>query len=96
MASYALIVMGEAGAFILCLYLFVTLGNGFRYGRKYLYVSQAFSMLGFGAVLVLSPFWSQHIGIGIGFMFALFVVPMYCRCACWTDYRGTRTSEARE
>src|SRR5262245_39050342 len=33
--SYCLMRMGEGGAVILGVYLFVTFGNGFRYGRLY-------------------------------------------------------------
>src|SRR5215831_2561039 len=35
--SYFLIQMGEAGAVILGVYLFITIGNGFRFGRLYLH-----------------------------------------------------------
>lgn len=75
--SYVLTLLGEGGAVILGVYLFVTLGNGFRYGRAYLHVSQLFSIAGFSAVLVVSPFWSQHVGIGLGFLIALVIVPFY-------------------
>src|SRR6202171_5122584 len=59
-ASYCLIVLGEGGAVILFTYLFVTVGNGLRYGRFYLYISQSLSIAGFGGVMMVSPFWSQH------------------------------------
>ena len=75
--SYFLIQMGEAGAVILGVYLFITIGNGFRFGRLYLHICQVMSLLGFTIVLGLSPFWSQHIGIGIGFLIALIVLPLY-------------------
>ena len=75
--SYCLIRMGEGGAVILGVYLFVTFGNGFRYGRVYLHLSQALGLAGFSLVLYLSPFWSQHIAIGAGFLVAMTVLPFY-------------------
>ena len=75
--SYFLIQMGEPGAVILGVYLFITIGNGFRFGRTYLHICQAMALVGFSVVLFLSPFWSLHVGIGIGFLIALLVLPLY-------------------
>jgi two-component system sensor histidine kinase RpfC len=72
-----MLVMGEGGAIVSGIYLFVTFGNGFRYGRLYLHVSQALSILGFGVVLRFSPFWSQHDLVGFGFLISIFVLPFY-------------------
>lgn len=72
-----LLLSGEAGAFVFGIYLFVTFGNGFRYGRQYLRISQALSILGFLIVLYVSPFWSKHIPVGIGILVALLVLPFY-------------------
>ena len=75
--SAYLLIAGESGAFAFGIYLFVTFGNGFRYGQFYLRVSHALSIVGFLAVLYLSPFWSAHIPVGIGFLVALLVLPFY-------------------
>lgn len=75
--TYCLIQMDEGGAFVLGVYLFVAFGNGFRFGRSYLHASQVLSIVGFGLVLWLSPFWSQHLVVGFGFMMALAVLPFY-------------------
>ena len=75
--TYSMVLMGEGGALIVGVYLFVALGNGFRFGRAYLHASQAMACLGFGIVLTISPFWSQHSAIGIGFLITLAVVPLY-------------------
>ena len=76
-ASFGVFVLGEGGAVIVGLYLFVTLGNGFRYGRFYLHTSQLLSLVGFSCVMVVSPFWSQHAAIDAGFFLALVIVPLY-------------------
>ena len=75
--TYFLLQMGESGAIIVGVYLFVAFGNGFRFGRFYLHVSQALGLLGFTFVLAFSGFWSKHLGIGLGFLAGLIVLPFY-------------------
>ena len=76
-ASFFLFRMGEDGAVILGVYLFVIFGNGFRYGKIYLHVCQCLGLIGFGLVLWASPFWSHHREIGVGFIIALVILPFY-------------------
>src|SRR2546421_9149877 len=73
--TYCLMNMGEGGAVVIGVYLFITFGNGFRYGRRYLHVCQLMGVVGFSAVLAFSNFWSHHIAIGLGFLIVLFVLP---------------------
>jgi two-component system sensor histidine kinase RpfC len=75
--TYCLLNLGEGGAVVIGVYLFITFGNGFRYGRRYLHMCQAMGVLGFTAVLIFSPFWSQHMAIGSGFLIGLLVLPLY-------------------
>jgi len=75
--SFCLMQMGEGGAVVIGVYLFITFGNGFRYGRRYLHVCQALGVAGFTAVLVLSDFWSHHVAIGTGFLIGLVILPFY-------------------
>jgi two-component system sensor histidine kinase RpfC len=75
--TYCLMKMGEGGAVVIGVYLFITFGNGFRYGRAYLHACQLMGLLGFSLVLVISPFWSQHTAIGAGFLIGLMVLPIY-------------------
>src|SRR4030095_10007296 len=75
--TFCLSQMGEGGAVVIGVYLFITFGNGFRYGRRYLHVCQALGLMGFTSVLVLSDFWTQHVAIGVGFLIGLIVLPVY-------------------
>jgi two-component system sensor histidine kinase RpfC len=75
--TYFLLQAGEHAAVVLFFYLFVTFGNGFRYGRFYLYLSQAMALMGFSLVLYFSYFWSHHLSIGAAFFIALLVLPLY-------------------
>jgi two-component system sensor histidine kinase RpfC len=76
-ATYFLSQMGEGGAAIFFVYFLLIFGNGFRYGRLYLHACQLMGIVGFSAVLIVSPFWSMHMGIGVGFLMALILVPLY-------------------
>lgn len=75
--TYFLLLMGEAGALVVGIYLFVAFGNAFRYGRLYLSISHFAALLGFALVLYFSEFWSRHILIGLGLFNALLFLPFY-------------------
>jgi two-component system, sensor histidine kinase RpfC len=59
------------------IYLWVTLGNGFRYGTNYLLLSAVISAVGFGAVIATTPLWYQHPALAAGLWITLIVVPAY-------------------
>jgi two-component system sensor histidine kinase RpfC len=92
--SYCLIRTGEGGAVVLFVYLFITFGNGFRYGKRYLYTCQLMAIAGFTTVLVFSPFWSEHLLIGLGFLISLIVLPYYQRIL--TDWIRLARQQADE
>ena len=75
--SIAMITTGEIGAPWWAGCLWITFGNGFRYGERYLYFSTALSVVGFSAALVLNEFWQNNIPIGIGLLVAMTVLPGY-------------------
>jgi CheY-like chemotaxis protein/signal transduction histidine kinase len=68
---------GEPGVPLIGVYLWVTVGNGFRFGPRYLLFSYWLSALCFSALLVFVPFWQEHRGIGIGFAMVLATIPLY-------------------
>ena len=95
--SYCLIRMGEGGAVVLFVYLFITFGNGFRYGRLYLRACQLMAVAGFTFVLLFSPFWSNHLWIGVGFLIALVVLPSYVgMLSDWLKEARQRADEANQ
>lgn len=75
--TYCLILMGEAGAIIIGVYLFITFGNGFRYGRAYLHASQALSLTGFALVIGFSDYWRTHPFLSTGVILACVMLPFY-------------------
>ncbi len=76
-ASYLMIHAGESGSPLLVVYLWVTLGNGFRYGVKYLLASAILAIAGFVWVMLASPYWHDHETIGWAFMLSMIAVPAY-------------------
>ena len=58
-------------------YLWVILGNGFRYGERYLHIATAFSVVGFSYVIATTPFWVEYRGLSIGLLVALVLIPGY-------------------
>ena len=76
-ATWYMCLAGEYGFSMVGVFLFVTFGNGFRYGRRYLFTSQAMSLAGFVSVIVLVPYWQGHRSAGIGLLIALIVLPLY-------------------
>jgi two-component system sensor histidine kinase RpfC len=77
MTTYWLSATGELGAPWYPMYLWITFGNGFRYGVKYLYLAVALSVAGFSLVVATTPFWNHYPGLSIGLLIALIILPGY-------------------
>jgi two-component system, sensor histidine kinase RpfC len=90
MSSYGMAVTGDVGTVIFGVYLFVTFGNGFRFGKPYLYFSQVLSIVGFSLVLASNDYWKAHIVLGLGLLVSLVVLPLYVGTLL------TRITEARK
>lgn len=69
---------GEGGAAaVAVIYLWVTLGNGFRYGMAYLYACAILSILGFGSVFLFSDYWREQQMLSINILLLLVMIPPY-------------------
>lgn len=73
----AMSISGEAASPLFLIYLWTTFGNGFRYGKDYLYLSMCLSLLGYSVVLFISPYWREHLYLGGGLLLTLSVLPIY-------------------
>ena len=70
--------LGEQGAAaVAAIYLWVTLGNGFRYGIRYLYACAMLSFVGFTAVYLLSPYWQSQKTLSFNILLLLALIPPY-------------------
>ncbi len=68
---------GEQGAPLLAVYLWVIIGNGFRYGLSYLTLATILAVTGFGTVMALSAYWHEHGFFGASFLLVLLLIPPY-------------------
>lgn len=58
-------------------YLWVTLGNGFRFGPMYLYIAFGASIAGFGSVILWSDYWESHQSFATSLLIILIAIPLY-------------------
>jgi two-component system sensor histidine kinase RpfC len=58
-------------------YLWITLGMGFRYGRRYLVVSAVISLLSFALVITVTEYWRAQPALATGLWLALLFLPAY-------------------
>ena len=58
--------------------LWMILGNGFRYGVKWLFIAAGLSTLTFGVVVLSTDYWQQNIFLGCALALALLIIPAYC------------------
>ena len=60
------------------LFLWVVLGNGFRYGIKWLFIASAAAVLSFGTIVATTSFWHHNQVLGYSLTLALIAIPAYC------------------
>ena len=75
--STCMLLFGEPAAPMFLLYLWVTLGSGFRFGPAYLLSELAMSVAGFGIVIYANEFWRAHASVGVGLLIGMFAVSLY-------------------
>src|SRR5450830_110724 len=67
----------DIGVMLVAVYLWVIFGNGFRYGKNYLYHAQVLSVTGFLISTNFSPYWLTHQTIGYSLIVMLIALPLY-------------------
>jgi two-component system sensor histidine kinase RpfC len=76
-ASYFMYKTGVDGLPLYLVYLWIILGNGFRYGRFYLLNTLVLCGLGFTVVVMLNPFWQQNVTVGVSMLFCMIAISLY-------------------
>ncbi|MHB1757414.1 MAG: hybrid sensor histidine kinase/response regulator [Leptospirillum sp.] len=76
-ASFVMATSGEHGLPMGVIYLWVIMGNGFRYGLPYLALATSVSFVGLLSVFFLSPFWRSHPTLFWSQFLAIVVLPLY-------------------
>lgn len=75
--SAAMLVMGEPLAWVYVIIMWVTIGNGLRYGNRYLFGAIGFAVTCFGVALFGNGYWRQNMSLGVGLLIGLVAVPLY-------------------
>ena len=73
----AMIRMGEPLAWVYVILMWVTVGNGLRYGNRFLVTAVAMAFASFGMVVLNSGYWVANRSLGIGLLLGLVAIPMY-------------------
>ena len=96
-ALTAVLVLGDdVGALFAGLFVWIPIGNGFRFGRTYLHYAQGLALAGLAVVLLASPFWRQHFNVGLAFVIAAIAIPWYVSLLiARVQTANRRTEEAR-
>jgi len=76
-ASLILYLNGNLAAPFFVVYLWVIFGNGFRFGRLYLFFSMALSICGYCLVVLFSQHWTTTPYMTLGLLIGLVVLPFY-------------------
>lgn len=76
--TLVLTVGGVHAAPLYFLYLWIIIGNGFRFGQKYLLISLLFAQIGFGIVVSVEPYWSAERNLSIGLWLGTLLISVYC------------------
>jgi len=74
---YLMYELNSVGIPLFTVLLWVTFGNGFRYGTKYLHLSMAVCVVGFAIVGYASDYWRGHPALFWGVMLSLISLPAY-------------------
>src|SRR5690606_33525986 len=69
--------LGEKLAPMYVILLWVTVGNGLRYGPRYLYTAIGFAVFTFSAVVLYTPYWQANAWLGWGLVIGLIAIPLY-------------------
>ncbi len=57
--------------------LWVIIGNGIRFGERFLKVGIVAGSLGFGSLLMWDEYWSTHLNVGVGLFIGIIVLPVF-------------------
>jgi len=75
--SYCLYIGGEQCSFMFCLYLWVLIGNGLRFGACYLWGAMIAALVGFSVVVYTTSYWRDNMSMSLGVYFLIVALPLY-------------------
>ncbi len=95
----AMIELSEPLAWVYVILMWVTVGNGLRFGYRYLGAAITMAVTTFGAVIYYTPYWSENPSLAIGLLLGLAAIPMYLsgllRALTRATQEANRANEAK-
>lgn len=76
-AMGAMMTLGAQLAPLYVIYLWVTIGNGLRYGPRYLFAAVCLAVASFLAVILATPYWRENAPLAWGLLGGLILIPGY-------------------
>lgn len=76
-ASVFMAFTSDVGVMLVAFDLWAIFGNGFRFGKKYLYHAQFLSIAGFFIATNVNDYWEHHETIGLSLLLMLIALPLY-------------------
>jgi len=86
--------LGQLLAPMYVIILWVTIGNGLRYGPRYLNLAIGFACVTFLTVILSTPYWQANPWIGWGLLVGLIAVPLYLSSLLKALVRATEAAKA--
>ncbi|MEO9635163.1 MAG: ATP-binding protein [Parasphingorhabdus sp.] len=77
-AAFLFQIGGASFAAVYPLLLWVILGNGFRFGVKWLFLASAMATIAFGWTAYSVDYWRNSPSLSIGLLIGLVIIPAYC------------------
>ena len=77
LTSYGISVAGDMAGPLYVVLLWVIFGNGFRFGRRYLFAASIVGTISFGVAIFLNAYWRNHLILSVGLQLGLAVLPLY-------------------
>ncbi len=77
LTSYGISIAGDVSGPLYVVLLWVIFGNGFRYGRTYLFAASAIGTISFGVAIYMNAYWRSRPVLAIGLQSGLIMLPLY-------------------
>ena len=89
-----MVLLGELLAPMYVVLMWVTVGNGLRYGPRFLYSAVGFAVITFLSVIALTPYWQTNPWLSWGLLLGLVAVPLYLSSLLRALVRATEAAKA--
>jgi two-component system sensor histidine kinase RpfC len=91
--TYILIEAEEHASPFYAIYLWLIIGYGFRFGKKYLFIALCLALVGFGCVIYSIPFWKNNLYLSLGLWVGMLMNSLYLNTLLGRLYKALDQAE---